>query len=493
MHRLTFTILTAAFLAGTASAQEQPKAKKAHPNPLAYYLSSAESAADEAAIKASLQKVKSVSAIDFNAKAGYVRVVFDSHIVSYHQVAQAIADAGSKTGKKYDPRLKMRIPEYPLKDNAAKVDALLAGKRLNQRVRIEAVDKTTGDFVIRFLSLQIDPAETAPQGFNGGHINHPIHDAPPRGLGLTCIYATEQAPAKTEIKLQPMLHNQPVVERDRLDFVQIKRVGSARLKTSLNAYSFNKTLNDQLKGRGKGMSLFDLLDYCAEQNFDAIDPTGYFFPGYPKPPSEKFLNDFKRRAFVLGLGISGTGVRNDFATADKSKRAADVKHVKEWIEVAARMGAPVLRVFAGKQPEGYEWDEVAKWMVEDLKECVEHGKKHGVIIGIQNHWDFLKTGEQTVKLVKMVDSEWFGVIVDTGYFLTPDPYKDIAMVAPYAVNWQVKQHIGGKGAKAGDTSDLRKIVKIARDSGYRGYLPIETLPVLGEDYNPRTRVAQCLE
>jgi len=91
----------------------------------------------------------------------------------------------------------------------------------------------------------------------------------------------------------------------------------------------------------------------------------------------------------------------------------------------------------------------------------------------------------------MVDSEWFGVIVDTGYFLTGDAYKEIAAVAPYAVNWQVKQHIGGKGATR--KTDLRKIVQIARDSGYRGYLPIETLPVPGEDYDPRARAQQCLK
>src|SRR5438309_1148581 len=36
----------------------------------------------------------------------------------------------------------------------------------------------------------------------------------------------------------------------------IKRVGPPKLKTSLNAYSFSKTLNDQLKGRAKGVSLF---------------------------------------------------------------------------------------------------------------------------------------------------------------------------------------------------------------------------------------------
>jgi sugar phosphate isomerase/epimerase len=273
----------------------------------------------------------------------------------------------------------------------------------------------------------------------------------------------------------------------------IKRVGGPRLKTSLNAYSFNKALNDHLKGRGQGVTLFDLLDYCAEQNFDAIDPTGYFFPGYPKVPADKYVNDFKRRAFQLGLDISGTGVRNNFATPDREKRADDVKHVKEWVEVAARLGAPVLRVFAGTEPPDHPWDRVAEWLVEDLKQCVEHGQKYGVLIGIQNHWDFLKTSEQVLKIVKMVDSEWFGVIVDTGYFLAGDPYKDIAAVTPYAVNWQVKEKVDGQEMKV--KTDVKRIVRIAREGGYRGYLPIETLSKKSgeEGYDPRARAAALLK
>jgi sugar phosphate isomerase/epimerase len=46
------------------------------------------------------------------------------------------------------------------------------------------------------------------------------------------------------------------------------------------------------------------------------------------------------------MGISGTGVRNNFTTADKSVRDDGVKHIKEFVEVAARLGAPVIRVFA---------------------------------------------------------------------------------------------------------------------------------------------------
>src|SRR6266498_3861107 len=95
----------------------------------------------------------------------------------------------------------------------------------------------------------------------------------------------------------------------------IKRAGGSALKVSCNAYSFAKLLNDQLQGRGAGISLFDLADFCAKQNFDGVDLTGYYFPGYekngPGVPTDKYIFDLKRRVFDLGLGVSGTGVGNN--------------------------------------------------------------------------------------------------------------------------------------------------------------------------------------
>jgi sugar phosphate isomerase/epimerase len=270
----------------------------------------------------------------------------------------------------------------------------------------------------------------------------------------------------------------------------IKRVGGAKLKTSLNAYSFSKPLNDQLKGRAKGISLFDLLEFCAEHDFDALDPTGYFFPGYPKVPSDHYINDFKRRAFQLGVELSGTGVRNNFASPDKAVRADDVRHVKEWIECAARMGAPVFRVFAGAQPEGKAWDDVARWMADELRLCADYGKQYGVLVGIQNHGDMLKTADDVLKIVKLVDSDWFGVIVDTGYFRSADPYQDIARLVPYAVNWQIKEKLDGAAGTM--KTDLRRLVRIIKEGGYRGYIPIETLSIKGQPYDPRARVTELL-
>jgi sugar phosphate isomerase/epimerase len=281
---------------------------------------------------------------------------------------------------------------------------------------------------------------------------------------------------------------------------QIKRTGGSKLKISLNAYSFSKKLNDYKRDPKTGISLFDLVDFCAKNNFDAVDATGYFFPGYPSElPTDAFINEFKRRAFELGLDISGTGVRNNFTLPDKEKRAADVQHIKQWVEVSAKMGAPVLRVFADTQMKGQSWQTVAPgiareqmedWIVENLKECAEHGKKYGVIIGVQNHGDFLKTADNLLNLVKRVDSVWCGPIVDTGYFMTKDPYEDMAKVAPHAVNWQIKT--SPFGADSGIKTDLKRLVKIVRESGYRGYIPIETLSVKGQPYDPFDLVPKFL-
>ena len=271
----------------------------------------------------------------------------------------------------------------------------------------------------------------------------------------------------------------------------IQRVGGASIKVALNSYSFSKLLNENAKDRNIGISLVQLVEFCARNGFDGFDPTGYFFPGYPKAPADEYVNNLKRRAFELGIGISGTGVRNNFTTADQNVRAAGVQHIKEWIEVAARLGAPVLRVFADTQMKDQTWetvapgstrDQVEAWIADNLRECAEHGEKFGVIIGVQNHGDFLKTSDQHLSLIKRVDSDWCGPIVDTGYYRSDDPYQDIAAVAPYAVNWQIKESAAGAGSEV--RTDLKKLLTLIRLAGYRGYLPIETLSAPGKEYDP---------
>jgi sugar phosphate isomerase/epimerase len=276
-------------------------------------------------------------------------------------------------------------------------------------------------------------------------------------------------------------------------FAMAQKAKKLEYKVSLNAYSFNKLLNDSLKGRAEGITLIKVIEFAAKNKFDGVDPTGYFFPGYPAVPKPSYVDELKKRAADLGLGISGTGVRNNFTTADKAVRDQGVAHIKQWVEVAAHLGAPVVRVFADTQMRAQNWQgvsngasraDVQDYIAAALRECADCGKKYGVRIGVQNHGDFLQTGEELMTLVKAVGSEWCGPIVDTGYFKTPDPYADIALVAPHALNWQVKQSPLGEDSEV--PTDLNKLLRIVRKSGYSGYLPIETLSPKGKPYDPFT-------
>ena len=263
---------------------------------------------------------------------------------------------------------------------------------------------------------------------------------------------------------------------------KVEREAGVKLKLGLNAYSFDKQL------RAGSMTLADAVHFCAQQGVDALDPTGYYFPGYPAVPPDEYIYNLKRTAFVNGVAISGTGVRNEFAVADPAARAKDVQMVKDWIVVASKLGAPVIRVFSGRaRPEGHSFDEALAWMIADFKECAAFGQQYGVVVGLQQHNDFLKTAAETIRVIEGVGSDWFGSILDIGSLRSGDPYAEIEKLVPYAVSWQIKESVGREGKD--EPTDLTKIKAIIDRSGYRGYVPFEALGA----GDPKVKIVGFLE
>jgi sugar phosphate isomerase/epimerase len=243
---------------------------------------------------------------------------------------------------------------------------------------------------------------------------------------------------------------------------------NSNLKISLNAYSFDKPL------RAGTMTIDDLLEFCAKTGFDGVDLTGYYFPRYPAVPPDDYIFHVKQKAFRLGIDMGCTGVKNDFTWSDPVKRADEKKLVKDWIIVAQKLGAPGVRIFSGiLSKENFSWDERAKWIADDIRECAEYGKTHGVMLALQNHNDFLKTAEETEKLLKLISHDWVGLMLDIGSYHTADPYRDIAANSKYAITWQMKEKVFINETQV-DT-DYEKVIALVRQCGYKGYLPLETL------------------
>jgi len=237
--------------------------------------------------------------------------------------------------------------------------------------------------------------------------------------------------------------------------------------------------------------------------YDSVNVPMYYIPGYegttmPSKPTEEirsFIHQVREKAAEHGLKISGTGIGNNFANADPELVAMDVRRAIFWIDMAAEMGAPFIRVFSGPVPEDIDsaggWEAVTQArIVTSLKTITAHAATKGVKIGLQNHGDMTATAEQTIQILKWVDQPNIGIVDDTGYFrpfrapdgLNYDWYTDINTVLPFSVDLQVK--IKPAGSEQSILMDYNKLFTGLRSSPYRGPVNLERLWVGSDPDNP---------
>lgn len=246
----------------------------------------------------------------------------------------------------------------------------------------------------------------------------------------------------------------------------LKPSTGGRLKLSVCAYSYREQL--QGKDAANPMTLDDYLRVAQECGCDGVEPTSYYFPD---PLSDAFVADLKAKAHRMGLDVSGTAIRSDYCVEDKDKLQVHIDHTKKWVDYAAIMGAPAIRVFAGGDAKG-DIPAQRKRCVEALKPCLDYAAAKGVFLAVENHGGIVSDADQLLALVEEVASPWFAITLDSGNFHTADPYGDFARCVPYAVTVQVKTEIAPAGKERQET-DMAHVISILRDGGYSGYIALE--------------------
>ncbi len=253
----------------------------------------------------------------------------------------------------------------------------------------------------------------------------------------------------------------------------IERNGKPFMKLSLAAYSFNKYLpsNRAAAKSPPKMTLEQFVDFCAMLDIEGTELTSYYFP---KDITPAYLNALKAQTHRLGLDISGTAIGNDFCVTDDAEREKQLKLCRDWIDYSAALGAPVIRIFAGKVAKGDTEEKAVERCVAGIEKSLEYAAEKGVALALENHGGITATPEQLLRIVKAVKpSPWFGINFDSGNFRTADPYADLEKIAPYAINAQVKVAVTrGESAKK-EPADLAKVVSILKAARYRGFLALE--------------------
>jgi sugar phosphate isomerase/epimerase len=247
----------------------------------------------------------------------------------------------------------------------------------------------------------------------------------------------------------------------------IKRNGKPHIRLSIAAYSYRQYLD--LKGKPKPfMTLDDFVELAAGMDLDAVEPTAYYFA----ETSPDYLAHLKGKCTRLGLDVSGTAVGNNFCTADPAKLKEQLAYVRKWVDIASRLGAKTIRIFAGSVDKGDTEEKARERCVEAIQEACDYAGKAGIFLALENHGGITATIDQILLLVKAVKHDWFGVNLDTGNFHSADPYEDLARLAPYAVTVQLKTEIQRTGKKKED-ADLKRLIDLLRAADYRGYVALE--------------------
>ena len=244
-----------------------------------------------------------------------------------------------------------------------------------------------------------------------------------------------------------------------------REVGGSKYKLTLAGYSYRNLLT----GKNPQCTLKQFIKDCARFGLEGTEPTSYYFP---KPTTHAYLCQLKALAFRLGLSISSTAVGNDFCLPPGQARDAQIAMVKQWIDHAAVLGAPVIRIFSGHVRRGQQLEEARRLAVEAIEQCCRYAGQHGIYLGLENHGGLTTTPDEMLKIIHAVKSPWFGAWMDTGNFHGADVYADLEKIAPYTLHVQVKVMISPAGGKR-QPSDFRRLARILGRVGYRGWICLE--------------------
>jgi sugar phosphate isomerase/epimerase len=252
----------------------------------------------------------------------------------------------------------------------------------------------------------------------------------------------------------------------------LARSGPPRMQLSLAAYSFRQFFKydrgNVRENLERSMDLFDFIDFCAQHDCDA-ETTGYYFPS---PLDDAYVLRLKRHAHLRGVSLSGTAVGNTFTLPAGDRRSQEIAAVKQWIDRAALLGAPHIRIFAGDRPARTSREQARALCLSAIEECCAYAAQRGVFLGLENHGGIVTEPDDLLDLVRAIQSPWFGINLDTGNFHTADPYADLERCLPYAVNIQVKVEMQPRGQAKGP-ADLERLGELFRSSGYQGFVVLE--------------------
>jgi sugar phosphate isomerase/epimerase len=258
----------------------------------------------------------------------------------------------------------------------------------------------------------------------------------------------------------------------------------AKMKIGIDSYCYHRFFGEvypMQEPSAQRYTMETFLDRAKELGCDGVSLESCFFPEF----GAAYLSSLKEKLDTCGFDRVYAWGHPDGLEAGGNAKAKDemIRH----IDHAAAIGAPVMRVVGSSlmfrsQPHEPQLKILAGW----FREAADVAERKGIRLAVENHIDY--NSDEIKWLIDEVDSEYFGINLDTANFLRvlDDPLEATRKLAKHVYATHVKDLQPVKGVSVNEwyyfssvaagsgLIQIGEIAQVLKDAGYQGFLAFET-------------------
>jgi len=214
------------------------------------------------------------------------------------------------------------------------------------------------------------------------------------------------------------------------------------------------------------MTLRQWVDLAAPLGVDGLE----YYSGMLELADPKRWPVARREVESRGMVIPMLCCSPDFSIPDPAGRQAEVEKEKNWIRMAAALGAKYCRVLSGQRRPELTIERGLDLVVQSIEACLPEAEACGVTLILENHYkddfwsypEFAQKMEVFCALVDRIHHPRFGVNYDpSNAFLAGDDPLELLRRVKHRV---VTMHASDRSLKSGTLEDLRR-----EEGGAEGY------------------------
>jgi sugar phosphate isomerase/epimerase len=230
-------------------------------------------------------------------------------------------------------------------------------------------------------------------------------------------------------------------------------------------------------------TLRQIVENAAQMGYDGVDLRG-LQDEIDVSKTREFTTDLNATKALFadhGVALSGIAISARYAVVDAAEKERHFDETRRNMELAARLGAHILRVYGGKVPEGHTVDSIMPTLVENLRQIGDEAEQFDVTLALETHDDWTDSAV-FARLMAEVDHPRVRVLWDLHHpFRTngEPPQVTYANLAPYTVSIHVKDSVPNPGGGhtyvllgEGDVP-LKAMLDMLTEGGYDGYAILE--------------------